>query len=378
MADLHSLAPEALERFFRRSVASSSMPPEPDIAGVLRQILDEAAEAVPSEAGAILLDDPLAKSAALSQNTLYFVAAFGPSAGRLMGASIPAGAGAAGHVYATGTPHLSANGVGVPTTGAPRPGHPVRSSIAAPIRLGSTVCGAIELLNRSDDESYDAHDLLLLQVFASYTASSIQNALDARHAQQLARIDDLTGLFNDRYLHVRLREELARAAEEGHACTLLFVDLDHFKQINDRHGHLVGSQVLREVGFLLRRATSEQDVIPARYGGDEFTLIFPAMTAVEAIEIAEGIRRAIAGAVFLEHARGDDLPALRLHGVVTASIGVADTTGMDLRDPEAARALIRRADEAMYGAKAAGKDRFMVSGWEGRDAPHLASPADAP
>ncbi|MFW5950475.1 MAG: hypothetical protein ACOCVZ_00010 [Gemmatimonadota bacterium] len=63
---------------------------------------------------------------------------------------------------------------------------------------------------------------------------------------------------------------------------------------------------------------------------------------------------------------------------MTASDGVADTTGMDLRDPEAARALIRRADEAMYGAKAAGKDRIMVSGWEGRDAPHLASPADAP
>lgn len=365
-----SLAPGELDRFVQRSKASSALPPEPDLRHVFIQILEKAAELVPSEAGSILLDDPLTKVSDRAQNDLVFVAGFGPAAKDLIGRSISAGLGVAGHVYRTGSAHLSletetdeafASWIDRET------GYRTRSIISAPILIGTTVCGAIELLNRRDGRPYDTHDLLVLEVFASYTASSLQNALDARHAQQLARIDDLTGLFNDRYLHARLREELLRGREQGEPCALIFLDLDHFKPINDRHGHLVGSQVLRDLGFLLRRVTTDRDAIVSRYGGDEFSIILPGRDAEQAAEVAEAVRQAIADAVFLQRSHGPDLPALHISGEVTASVGVAallpgDGPAEDETGAAMSTWLIRRADEAMYEAKALGKNRVTISG----------------
>ncbi|NIP83158.1 MAG: diguanylate cyclase, partial [Gemmatimonadetes bacterium] len=329
-----------------------------------RQILQKAAELVPSESGAILLDDPLGKGANPADNELHFVATFGPAASTLLGCSVPATGGAAGSVYRTGTAYLSAGSdVGRTETEEPdRRGRVTRSMVAAPIRIGDAVCGAIELLNCTEGRAYDTQDLLLLEVFASYTASTLQNALDARHARELAKVDDLTGLYNDRYFHVRLREELDRAAATGRPCSLLFIDLDHFKPINDRHGHLVGSQVLREIGYLLRRAVADHDAVLARYGGDEFTVVLPDRPAEAAAELAEALRRAVFGAVYLETERGPDLPALALKEAVTASIGVADTRLIGLAGNDPARELIRSADEAMYRAKALGKNRVVVAG----------------
>jgi diguanylate cyclase (GGDEF)-like protein len=356
----YSLSRDDLARFVQRTKASSALPNEPDMALLFRQILQKAAELVPSEAGAILLDEPLSKVSPPESRYLHFVAAFGPAADQLLGRSLSAAEGVAGHVYCTGTAHLAAD-VQVDEVFADRidrsTGYETRSIISAPIVIGGSVCGAIELLNRASGANYDAHDLLLLEVFASYTASSIQNALDARQAQQLARMDDLTGLFNDRYLHVRLREELTAASKQGRPCALLFIDLDRFKPINDAHGHLVGSQVLREVAFVLRRATAGRQAILARYGGDEFAIVLPGHDAAEAGVVAEAVRTAIASAVFLETDRGPDFPALHLRNAITASVGVAAVEVGDARIPDAALRLIRTADQAMYQAKANGKDR---------------------
>ena len=364
-----SLAPAELARFAQRSKASSALPAEPDLSNVFLQILEKASELVPSEAGAILLDDPLVKVKEREANELVFVAVFGPAAGDLLGKKVAAGEGVAGHVYQTGTAHLAveterdeafAKRIDDET------GYRTKSIIASPIQIGTTVCGTIELLNRLDGHPFDPHDLLLLEVFASYAASSLQNALDARHAQELARVDDLTGLYNDRYLHVRLREELARGRETGRPCALIFLDLDHFKPVNDRHGHLVGSQVLREIGYLLRRVTAEDTAILSRYGGDEFTIVLPGLTVQEAAGVGERIRTAIASAVFLERSHGPDLPALNIRGQVTTSVGVAavepgELAAADMRDAALSNWLIRRADQAMYAAKALGKNRVAVS-----------------
>ncbi len=372
MSDFHVLDPAALDRYVQRSKAASTLSQEPDLPRLFRQILEKASELVPSESGAILLDDPLGKRPDRSGNLLHFVAVFGPASGSLAGQAVPAGDGVAGRVYRTGEPYLSvetgADEAFDPSTDA-RTGYETRSIIAAPIRIQGAVCGAIELLNRLDGQAYDGRDLVLLQVFASYTASSLQNALDARAARELAKVDDLTGLFNDRYLYVRLREVLAR----GEPSALIFLDLDKFKPVNDTYGHLVGSQVLREIGYLLRRVTADRDAVLARYGGDEFTILLPGRTAAEAVEVAEEIRTGIEQAVFLERDRGPDLPALRLRNTVTASIGVADTgPGVEVEDEDPVKALLRRADRAMYMAKEAGKNRVRVADPGGETDPPLA------
>jgi diguanylate cyclase (GGDEF)-like protein len=364
-ARFESLSPGDLARFVQRTKASSALPREPDVSLLFRRILRNAAEIVPSESGAILLDEPLSKTLPPESRRLHFVAAFGPTAGQVIGRSTSAALRVAGHVYCTGTAHLAAV-VDREDRFAEHldrsTGFATRSIIAAPIVLGDSVCGAIELTNRLDGIPFDAHDLLLLEVFASYTALSIQNALDARHAQHLARMDDLTGLFNDRYLHIRLREELALATANSMPCALLFIDLDHFKPINDQYGHLVGSQVLREVGFLLRRVTADHDAVVARYGGDEFTIMLPGLGSAGAEPVAEAVRAAIADAVFLDRDRGPEFPALKLRNAVTASIGVAAIEPGDPPVEDPALWLIRAADQAMYRAKTLGKDRVSLAG----------------
>jgi len=374
MNQFHVLDPAALDRYVQRSKAASTLSQDPDLPRLFRQILEKASELVPSESGAILLDDPLDKRPDRGGNKLHFVAVFGPASGSLVGQSVPADDGVAGRVYRTGEPYLSAETEADeafdPATDK-RTGYETRSIIAAPIQIQGSVCGAIELLNRLDGNAYDGRDLVLLQVFASYTASSLQNALDARYARELAKVDDLTGLFNDRYLYVRLREE---HITRNQPCSLIFFDLDHFKPVNDTYGHLVGSQVLREVGYLLRRVTADWDAVLARYGGDEFTILLPGRTVEEARELAEAVRSGIEEAVFLERDRGPDLPALQLRNTVTASLGVADTgPGAEVVEEEdPVRALLRRADQAMYAAKEAGRNRVRVAGPGGEPTPPLA------
>ena len=376
MSEFHVLDPTALDRYVQRSKAASTLGEEPDLPILFRQILEKASELVPSESGAILLDDPLAKSVDRTENRLHFVAVFGPASETLLGQSVPAEDGVAGRVYRTGDAYLSAetdrDETFDPSTDEST-GYDTRSIIAAPIEIRGAVCGAIELLNRLDGNAYDAHDMILLEVFASYTASSLQNALDARAARELAKVDDLTGLFNDRYLYVRLRDELV--GNGSAPCALVFIDLDKFKPVNDTYGHLVGSQVLREIGYLLRRITADWDAVLARYGGDEFTVLLPGRSASKAAQLAEEIRAGIEDAVFLEKERGPDLPALRLRNAVTASIGVAGHRGRvgmtDAEDP--VQTLLRRADQAMYAAKEAGKNRVRVAEADDGPTPPLAT-----
>src|SRR5581483_7506495 len=199
---------------------------------------------------------------------------------------------------------------------------------------------------------------------AGYTSFTLQNALDGKRAHELARKDDLTGLFNDRWFHVCLTEVVANARETQHAAVLMFMDLDQFKVVNDCHGHLAGSQVLREVGFLLKRIVQVENATVARYGGDEFVIILPNTTLDQAIVIAEEIRRTIAETTFLSREWALNNPPLHLHGIVSASIGIAEhipTTDTSMLVEQEKSELLRRADSAMYQAKSQGKNQVVVS-----------------
>jgi diguanylate cyclase (GGDEF)-like protein len=363
---IFSLDGPHLERFLQRQKAGSALP-EIDLSLQLCQILERACQLVPSESGSIFLDDPLRKTDRRRNNELYFVAAFGAAAAALPGRSISASKGIVGRVYRTGEPRLSADVSSDPDfagTWDKETGHETRCVLAVPITIGSTVCGVMELVNSRNGETFTETDLALLEIFARYTSSTLQNALDAKRANELAKRDDLSGLYNDRWLHVKVMEMIDEADQSREECSLVFFDLDRLKSVNDTHGHLAGSRVLREVGFLLRRVVQEEGALLCRYGGDEFVVGLPATPLEEAVHVAERIREAIASTTFIDREYDSGLPALRLRGVISASLGVASyipgTVTGTIHEKEGY--LLRLADAALYSAKAQGKNQVVVAG----------------
>jgi diguanylate cyclase (GGDEF)-like protein len=370
MIQFHSLETPQLERFLERQKAGLSLKNDVDLDLILRQILQKAYEFVPSESGSILLDDPFRKVASRKDNELVFIATFGESSRHLIGHRLSARHGIVGRVYETGTPYLSAD-VEIDRYFYEKIdeeiGHKTHSVVAVPIYIGKHVCGVLELINRLEGQSFTPRDMTLLEIFAGYTSFTLQNALDAKRAHELAKKDDLTGLYNDRWFHVRLTETLVQARRSGKQAVLLFMDLDRFKFINDCHGHLAGSQVLREVGFLLKRIVQHGDATVARYGGDEFVMILPETTVEEGMKVCEEIRRTIEATTFLEREWGFSMPPLHVRGILSASIGIA----IHVPKPEGTASLeheknelLRRADMAMYHAKSLGKNQVVV--WDER------------
>jgi diguanylate cyclase (GGDEF)-like protein len=187
----------------------------------------------------------------------------------------------------------------------------------------------------------------LLRSALDPAAIALDNALRLERAEALSVTDDLTRLYNARYLHLALRRESKLADRTDRPVSLLFLDLDGFKVVNDRHGHLAGSKALVEVGAVLKSCARETDIV-ARFGGDEFAVVLPDTATPGAVSLAERIRAAINGHMFLT---GDGL-SVRL----TASIGIATLPG----GASSAEDLLRVADTAMYRVKAAGKNGIQV------------------
>jgi len=362
---IHTLTKGVIEKFLRRMKSRDSEISGPELDEVLKEILSKANEFMPSEAGSILLDDPSQKSELLgdpAQNLLYFVACFGLRSEKLLGEKINAGTGIAGHTYLSGSPYMSAD-ASVDEhfnrkIDSKLDAH-TRSVLCVPIVIGNSVCGVIELLNRQGHESYSIDDLKLMEIFAGYTSTLIQNSLDAKRNQELTRRDDLTGLFNDRYFHQQLTDDLKEAKDSGKDISLLFMDLDNFKYVNDTLGHLAGSRTLAEVGHLLQSTLEGDDARAIRYGGDEFAMILPGKNRAAASTVAEKVRVAIQDAVFLQRSSSSKDKEYNIKGVITCSIGISsffedDIKGETLYDEKIA--FIREADRAMYKAKELGKN----------------------
>lgn len=360
-----TLSPEEIARFFvraRRDQDTEHWDVRLDAA--LREILERANDFVPSESGGILLDDPRAKLAGSPAPRLTFIASFGPGSQQSIGRRIPSDKGFAGRVYGGGRPaqtdHLDADDPIFVT--AATESTPLRSVVGVPIVVGESICGMLVLANRRIGGPYSPRDKELLRIFAAYMSSSIQNALDAIRARALARVDDLTGLANSRYFHTRLEEEIARADREGTDLAMCFIDLDRFKEVNDRFGHLAGSWTLQKVAHLLAGKAPAAALL-ARYGGDEFVVILPGANLARAMETAEALRQAIADAVFFEPGAEGEISAVPLPSI-TASLGVASyrdhlAPGGTARRREST--FLRLADSAMYRAKANGRNRVEIA-----------------
>ncbi len=169
--------------------------------------------------------------------------------------------------------------------------------------------------------------------------------------EKISNTDELTQLYNRRYFHARLEEEIERAKRYDHPVSLFLMDIDHFKSVNDRHGHQAGDEVLRAIGGILKSITRSVDIV-ARYGGEEFVALLPETQKETARVTAEKLRVAIEVHPFLL----PDQSAFH----VTASFGVST---LDMADkPTAAMAdrIVKTADDAMYQAKQAGRNRVVV------------------
>lgn len=190
--------------------------------------------------------------------------------------------------------------------------------------------------------------LATLRTVLEPVAIALDNALTLQRAEALSVTDDLTGLSNSRYLNLVLRREEKRSMRNGRPLSVLFIDMDGFKNVNTSHGHMAGSKALVEVATVIRTCARETDVV-ARFGGDEFAVILPDTGGDGALFVAERVCDRIRSFRFLESER----LAIRL----TASIGVATLPDVTASSEE----LLRAADRAMYRVKDAGKNGIFVA-----------------
>lgn len=221
-----------------------------------------------------------------------------------------------------------------------------RSIVGVPVRNRDKVLGVIELVNIQPEGVFDEGDLAILEAVADFVAIALENARHVDRINQLIITDDLTGLFNARHFHTLLDYEIERARRFHTALSLVFVDLDHFKQVNDTWGHLVGSRVLCETGRLIREHTRKVN-LSARYGGDEFIILLPATDKAGALVMAENLRQLL---------REHPFPTGEGHQLhLTASFGVATFPA----DATTKHDLIMLADQAMYRVKETTRDGVL-------------------
>ena len=221
------------------------------------------------------------------------------------------------------------------------------SAVCMPVRTGGKVLGIIQMVN-IDMRVYTRNEMLL-QTLADYAAIAIENARAVKRIQELSITDDCTGLYNARHLFTTLTDEVRRSQRFGYEFSLLFLDLDYFKRVNDEHGHLAGSKLLGQVGQALRENLRLIDAA-FRYGGDEFAILLPQTSKQGALLVARRLMSAF-------HAR----QWLLAEGVplsLRASIGVAGFPA----DAVSPQAIVQRADEMMYQVKQAGRDNIALAG----------------
>lgn len=232
--------------------------------------------------------------------------------------------------------------------------------VVAPIRLGEERLGYIALGRRLHD---DAKDEDIIRIIANELGGPLRIANLVEESQLLAMIDPLTTLMNRRAMQTALLAELARANRHGHPLSILMIDVDLFKQINDRHGHPTGDLVLSTLGRLFPTLLRKGD-LAGRWGGEEFVIALFETAAEGALVVAERIRAAIAG-LTLTSDEGAQVP-------VTASIGVATYEKGDRIE-----SLVDRADRAMYRAKSSGRNRVVAASPGAAEAPAKLTPRAA-
>ena len=219
-----------------------------------------------------------------------------------------------------------------------------RSEMCLPlISTGETI--GVLTLESTKPGAFTANDVQPLESVADICAAAIQNARYFDRIRQMAYVDGLTGIFNRRYFEMRVTEEIERARRYDNTLSLVMVDIDHFKRLNDEFGHLLGDEVLRQVSNVFGQNLRKSDIV-CRYGGEEFVLVMPQTPSEQAGSATDKLRKTVENWTFPGVARP-----------VTISAGVA-TFPADGDDRDG---LVAAADRALYAAKQGGRNRVVMA-----------------
>lgn len=312
---------------------------------VLRTIMEKINEVLRPDTWSLLLMD-------LEKDELYFQIATGKGAEALKDVRIKIGQGLAGWVAKTG------QAVVVPDTSKDsrffakvdeKTKMETRSIVAVPVRFRDHCLGVIELINCVGPEGFSKRDLVLLEALADYAAIAIENARHVQRIHELTITDDCTSLYNARHLNFMLDTEIYRSHRYAFEFSLIFIDLDHFKSVNDTHGHLMGSKLLSEIGSAIKEKCRLID-LAFRYGGDEFVVLLPQTSKENALGVAHRLHKLIRETIWLKEAN--------INAQLTASVGVASYP----TDSRTKAELLHLADEAMYLVKNTSRDCVAAAG----------------
>src|ERR1700731_355662 len=223
-----------------------------------------------------------------------------------------------------------------------------QSIVAVPVKFRDTCLGVIELINCMGPDGFDNRDLKLLEALADFAAIALENARHVKRIHELTITDDCTTLYNARHMGFILETEIYRSQRYNYEFSLVFIDLDHFKEVNDTHGHLIGSKLLAEIGSALKTHCRLID-FAFRYGGDEFVILLPQTSKENSLNVARPLHKMIRETPWLEQA------GLKVR--ITPSIGVASYPV----DSKTKEGLLHLADEAMYLVKNTNRDSVAAA-----------------
>jgi diguanylate cyclase (GGDEF)-like protein len=316
-----------------------------DLQKILQTIMEKISDFLRPDTWSLLMLDEQTQE-------LYFEIAIGAGANSLKDIRLKVGEGIAGWVAEHGEPVLVED-----VKNDPRFSKKfdeltqidTTSVVCVPIKSRDKVLGVIELVNYLGKGSFRQEDIPILKNLADYAAIALENARYVQRIQELTITDDCTALYNARHLHFVLDAEIYRSTRYNYQFSVIFIDLDHFKAVNDTYGHLVGSKLLWMIGEIIKGHLRLIDYA-FRYGGDEFVVLLPQTPKENALMVVRRIKDLLNQRVFFTEEN--------LNIKVTASFGLAAFPG----DARTRKDILRMADEAMYVVKNSTRNSIALAG----------------
>ncbi len=334
---------EQLQRLLTCFELSKTLVSTFDLEALMRLMVEKFNELIPARNWSIFLLEP-------DKQELRFFVVVGLDAAQVQHIRLKVGEGIAGAVAQSGKPIFIKDARNDPRF-CPKvdehTGFETKSIICLPLRVRGELLGVLEVINIENENFFLKTYLPLLNILTDYIAIALDNIRNFEEVKQKSFIDDLTGFYNTRYLAWTLDALVERIMLEGQCLSVVFLDMDNFKQVVDTHGHLLGSKVLVEVAKVIGRLLSPGDSL-IRYGGDEFIILLPYRDKAAAYEFVTRLRRAVNQSCFLME-EGINLTLTASYGLATLPDDAMDKTD-----------LLRLADAALFSSKDRGKDTIMV------------------